>query len=82
MTVTVSGDELAFASVTTSEKTSVTGRDPLATAGAVKVGPADGEEESATAGPAVCVQAYVMAWPSGSWLPLPSSVTAAPDATA
>src|SRR5512142_207863 len=82
VTVTWAGAELAVASLTTSEKTSVTTGAFAATAGAEKVGWAVAAPESETAGPTTCVQAYVKACPSGSALALPSSVTAAPEATA
>src|SRR5690349_6045291 len=79
--VTLDGDELAFASRTTSVKVRLAAGRPGAIAGAVKVGFADAAWESVTAGPDACDQAKVSGRPAGSLLPLPSSVTSAPDAT-
>jgi hypothetical protein len=49
-----------------------------ATAGARKVGRTVAAPASATGGPSSCDQAYEESAPSGSTLPLPSSVTVAP----
>src|SRR5690349_1984225 len=82
VTFTCAGAELALASVTTSEKVSSAGADPDGTVGAVKLGLGTVALESVTVGPAVCVQAKVNGSPAGSVLPLPSSVTKAPEGTA
>src|SRR5512140_1124166 len=82
VTFTCAGAELALASVTTSEKVRSTCVDPNGTTGAVKVGLGTAASESVTRGPAVCVQAKLSGSPAGSVLPLPSSVTKAPEGTA
>src|SRR5712671_4403128 len=80
--VTLAGAELACASVTTSEKARVAAAEPAGTTGAVNVRCAVLDPASETAAPELCVQAKLIASPSGSALALPSSETAAPEATA
>src|SRR4051812_19551652 len=79
--ITEAAGELACASVTTSEKTSVAAGEPAGTAGALKLGWAVSAPARVTAAPDDCVQAKVIASPSGSKLPRPSRVTEAADAT-
>src|SRR5438270_11216310 len=79
--VMLAAAELACASVTTSEKARVAAAEPAGTTGALNVGWAVAAPASATAAPELCVQAKVMASPSGSALALPSRVAAAPEAT-
>jgi len=80
--VTMEARELAFASLTVSEKTKGVASVPKGTTGAVKLGAAAAASERRTAGPEVCVQAKLKARPAGSELALPSSVTLAPAARA
>jgi hypothetical protein len=79
---TIEGAELAFVSLTTSEKLSRAGAWPKGTVGEVKVGVAELALDSDTIGPAVCVQLNVSGRPAGSLEALPLSVTNAADATA
>src|SRR5437868_5571199 len=82
VTFTLADAELAFASLTTSEKVRMAAGWLNFTIGAVKVGVTDAPLESVTIAPAVCVQLNVRGRAAGSALALPSRVTKAPEATA
>src|SRR5690242_11183798 len=79
--VTVEGAELRFASVTISAKTRAPAGCPAGMDGAVKLGLAVLAPKSVTGRPESWLQAKEMGRPAGSLLPLPSSVTCAPDST-
>ena len=76
VTVTVSGVLLNEASRTTNENVT-----DAPAAGAVNVGDTAVELDNVTAGPAVCVHAYVNESPSGSLLADPDNVTVDPADT-